>query len=396
MEKATRQQIKEHNRNLVLNNIFEHDRISRAEIARITRLTATTVSEIVAYLIDEGLVVESGVGSSLGGKSPILLSLVEDSRRLIGLDLAHNQFHGAVVNLRGKICSQETVPVGDRTGEDALALVYQILDKLIAAAPQPLLGIGIGTPGLVNPNEGVVINAVNLNWKDLPLAHLLQQRYDLPVSVLNDSQAAAIAEHTYGKRYRDGDHLIVINARHGIGSGIIINGELFQGNGGSAGEIGHIVVVPEGGLPCRCGNRGCLETVASAQALLRRAQTLASASADTQLSRSPHEITLDAIEAAFKQGDPLATQAVLETARYLGMAISSLVEILNIQRIVLTGDMTRFGQAWVDEIEAVMARMSLSAPSRNTRLEIGHLGGNGIILGASAMLVNSYSLLFQG
>jgi len=395
MQKATRQQTKEHNRNLVLKTIFEHTSISRAEIARITSLTRTTVSDIVADLLDEGLVSEIGVGSSLGGKSPILLSLVEDSRCLIGLDLAHNQFRGAVVNLRGRIREMVTLPMNGRNGDEALALVYEILDRLMEAACQPLVGIGVGTPGLVDTSEGVVVNAVNLDWKNLPLAHLLQDRYRLPVYVLNDSHAAAMGEYTYGKGYQSDSSLIVINARHGIGAGIVIDGHLFQGDGGGAGEIGHVVVVQNGGLPCRCGNRGCLETVASVQALVKRAQMLASQSANTQLSRSPQDITLDSIEQAFVAGDPLACQVVLEAGHYLGMAISSLVGTLNIQKIVLAGDMTRFGEPWLDAIRKTIARATLSMLAQDTQVEIGQLGVNGIILGASALLVNNYSLLFN-
>jgi DNA-binding MarR family transcriptional regulator len=131
MQKATRQHTREHNRNLVLKTIIEHDSISRAQIARITSLTRTTVSDIVVDLLDEGLVSEVGVGSSQGGKSPILLSLVEDSRYLIGLDLAHNQFRGAIVNLHGKIREHIAIPVRSTNGEEALFMVYEILDRLI-------------------------------------------------------------------------------------------------------------------------------------------------------------------------------------------------------------------------------------------------------------------------
>jgi N-acetylglucosamine repressor len=395
MEKATRQHTKEHNRNLVLKNIFQRESISRAEIARITRLTATTVSDIVADLIEEGLVSEIGVGPSIGGKNPILLNLVEDSKWLVSLDLAHNQFRGAVVNLRGKIQQLATLPVNDRTGDEALALVYEILDQLIQNINQPLLGIGVGAPGLINTAEGLIVHSVNLNWVDLPLTSLLKKRYHLPVYVLNDSQAAAIGEYTYGKDHQADEDLIVINVRHGIGAGIVINGVLFQGDGGSAGEIGHLVVVPEGGVQCRCGKKGCLETVASAQALIKRVRSLVSQYPGSQLAQNPQRINLETIEQAFINNDPLACQTVLETANYIGMAISSLVGILNIQKIILTGDMTRFGQPWLDEIKKVMSNTSLPEAAQNTRVEIGQFSENGIILGASAIITNNYSLLFN-
>lgn len=390
MKKATQQQTKEHNRNLVLKTIFEHAEISRAEIARITKLTRTTVSDIVTNLIAEGLVEEIGLGSSIGGKSPILLSLVEDSRCVIGLNLAQDQFRGAVVNLRGRLREMVSLPVNDRNGEEALSLVYDILDRLMATACQPVVGIGVVTPGLVNTKEGIVVNAVNLDWKNLPLADLLKDRYQLPVYVLNDSQAAAMGEFTYGGNHQSDDHLIVINIRHGIGAGIIINGRLFQGDGGGAGEIGHIVVVPEGGLPCRCGKRGCLETIASAQAVLKQFRALSGV-----LPAIPPQpgVTLDALEEAFAAGDPLVRRVVLEAARYLGLGISSLVGTLNIQKVVLTGDMTRFGEPWLNAVRESAAQFSLAGLAANTRIEIGQLAEYGIIQGASAMLASNYSLL---
>jgi N-acetylglucosamine repressor len=394
MEKATRTHTKEHNRILVLKTISDHEHISRAEIARLTRLTGTTVSDIVSDLIEEGLVREVGVGQSQGGKNPILLGLVEDSRWLIGLDLAQNEFRGAVVNLRGKLRDAVAVQVVESHRMDALPLVYQILDKLFSGTSRPLSGIGVGTPGLVNTREGLVVNAVNLNWRSLPLSRLLEERYRLPVCILNDCHAAAIGENTYGKDPRMDENLILINVHHGIGAGIIINGEIFHGDGGFAGEIGHVVVVPEGGEICRCGKRGCLETVASVEALIRQAKELTREHADCGLPHNIEHIDLDCIEAAFKAGNPLMCDLVLKTAEHIGVAISHAVGLLNIQRIVLKGDMTRFGDVWLNRIRAVLKDYSLARPLENTRVEIARLGENAVILGAAAVLANNYSFLF--
>ena len=395
MKKATQEQTKEHNRNLVLKILLEHESISRAEIARITHLTRTTVSDIVADLMAGGLIEEVGLGSSLGGKSPTLLSVIDDSRCLIGLDLAPNQFSGAVVGLRGQIREMISLPVNKGVGEEALSLVTEILDRLLKIAYQPVVGIGIGTPGLVNTDSGIVINAVNLDWKNLPLAQLLQERYPFPVFVLNDSQAAAMGEYTFGKSHRNLENLIVINARHGIGAGVVINGRLFQGDGGGAGEIGHVVVVPQGGLLCRCGNHGCLETIASAQAIVKRAQQLAVPSESAPWSSFAKEITFEDVVQAFAAGDPSVCEIVLEAGRYLGHAISGLVGMLNIQKIVLIGDMTRFGEVWLAAIQETMVRTSLNGLAQKTQIEIGGLGGNAVVLGASAHLLSDYSLLFK-
>lgn len=394
MEKATRQYTKEHNRNLVLKTIFAHENISRAEIARLSRLTRTTVSEIVSSLIQEGLVSEVGIGQSQGGKNPILLSLVEDSRWIIGLDLGQNQFRGAVVNLRGKIREMVSTPIDDRDGNEALKQVFQMLDSLIHFSSQKISGIGVGAPGLINSNDGMVVRAVNLNWNNVPLEKLLQERYGLPVYILNDCHAAAIGEKTYSSSFHKNDNLVVIKAHHGIGSGIIVNGSIFMGDGGFAGEIGHVVVEREGGELCRCGNRGCLETVASTHSLIRKARHAIPQHPRSSLPKETNKITLEAIETAFKAGDALACALVLENARYIGKAISSLVGVTNIQTIVLSGNLTCFGEPWLDEIRKEMMYYSLELPLKNTRVEIGELGENATILGAAAVFVNNYSYLF--
>ena len=384
MKKATHQQTKQHNRDLVLRTIFVNETISRAEIARVTMLTRTTVSDAVTGLLTEGLVQEVGYGTSLGGKNPILLSLVADARYLIGLNLAQDKFIGAIVNLRGEIKQTVELPVHSGNGQQALEQVYQILDELLKTEWKPIVGIGVGAPGLINTREGIVVNAVNLEWRDLPLANLLEERYRLPVTVLNDSQATAIGEYVYGEHEPDGN-LVVVNVKHGIGAGILINGRLFQGDGGGAGEIGH-VVVQENGTQCRCGKRGCLETVASAQAVVRRVQT-----------ETGQGSTLDEIRVAFEADDAQVRAAVLDAGRYLGTSPANLIGTLNIQKIVLTGDMTRFGDAWLDSVRHAMQEAALARMAEGTQLEIGKLDYRGCILGASALLLlDDYSLLFTG
>lgn len=395
IEKATQQSLKEHNRDLTLRMIFENEEISRAEIARQTGLTPTTVSDMVSELIQEGLVDEIGVGPSTGGKNPILLSLSEDSRCSIGLDLANDRFSGAVVNLRGMVKDYISYPLNGLDGEEALSLVFRILDHLIQNATEPIFGIGIGAPGLIDPVEGMVINAVNFNWTNLPLSKIVEEKYGLPVQIINDCQAAAIGEKTYIPANRDVENMIVINVRHGIGAGIIINGELFHGDGGSAGEVGHTVVVPENGELCRCGNYGCLETVASAQAIVRKAKLIVKENPQSLLNVDQGNITLEVIKSAFSKGDEYATELVCNSGYYLGMAISWLIGIFNIQKIILTGDMTQFGEPWLRKIKETMKEMSLEKMQKNTRVEIGQLGENSVILGASASLVNDTSLIFN-
>ncbi len=394
-EKATRQQTKEHNRDLVLKTIFAHDTISRAEIARITRLTRTTVSSIVSALLDENLVEEVGRGESLGGKAPVLLSLIPDSRYLIGVNLERTKFVGAIINLRGEIKEKVEIPTNKSDGQEAINLIYRLLDQLLTTNLTPIIGIGVSAPGLMNLKEGIVIKAVNLDWEDLPLADLLRRRYNLPVSVLNDSQAAAIGEYIYGTGHQPNENLIVVNVKEGISAGIIINGKLFQGDGGGAGEIGHVVVQKDG-IFCRCGKRGCLETLASTSAIIRRAKLLAPEAKSSILPKKIEEISLEAIRTTFFAKDALAQEIVFTAGHYLGASIANLISILNIQKIILTGEMIRFGEAWLQSVQDAIHQSSYNKLAQDTTIEISKIESQGSILGAAtAMLMDGYALLFK-
>jgi predicted NBD/HSP70 family sugar kinase len=216
----------------------------------------------------------------------------------------------------------------------------------------------------------------------------------LPVCILNDCQAAAIGEKTYGKDYQQDENLVLVRVHRGIGAGIIVHREIFQGDGGFAGEIGHVIVAPESREVCRCGKQGCLETVASAKALIRQARELARQHPDCRLACNTAGINMDTIEEAFRSGDPLTCELVLQTADHIGKAISSMVAILDIQKVVLEGDMTRFGVLWLDRIRAVIRNLSLDSTLNNIGVEIGGLGEDAILLGAAAVFANNYSYLF--
>ena len=300
MEKATRQQLKDHNTQLVLRTVFQHPLTNRAEVARQTGLTKTTVSEIIANLLEVGLVEETGVGSSAGGKPPTLLNPVARARQVICLDLESKEFRGALVDLTGQLENRINIPAEGLTSEAALKRVFVLIESLLAAADTPILGIGVGSPGLVDAKGERILYSVNLSWRDIPLGPMLQERFSLPVYISNDSQAAALAEYIYGNRPST-DNMVLIKSGQGIGSGIIIQGEIFRGDGFGTGEIGHLRVV-ENGPTCTCGNSGCLEAVASNRALV--AQALQSGRLDpTLIGRPEDEVFLHLVE-AFCQGNP--------------------------------------------------------------------------------------------
>ena len=389
MKKANSQQIKAHNRLLILKTIYNNAKISRADIARTTGLNRATVSVAVTELMKDGVVAEVGIGSSVGGKPPILLSMVDNARYLIGVDLAESEFRGAVIDLRGKIIHRLNLAINGRDGDAALASVYGLLDKLIPLAEGPLLGIGIGTPGLINTRQRVVRNAVNLDWHDLPLGDLLDERYKMPVHIANDSQVAALAEFTFGDG-KNISNLIVINVGRGTGAGIVLNRQLYYGDGFGAGEFGHVAYV-ENGERCRCGHYGCLETVASSQGIVRSARAIAKNDPHSKLYRytaSLEDINMDIVSQAFEAGDDATRTLIAEVGRYLGFAAANLVGILNVNRIVIAGSVTRFGQALLEPIKQEIQRRSLPGLADETTVEITTLGADIVILGAAALLLN--------
>jgi glucokinase-like ROK family protein len=390
-QKATNQQTRAINHQLVLRTIYDRTPVSRAEVARLTGLTRTTVSDVVEQLLSSGLVEEVGLGRSTGGKAPILLQVPEDARYLIGVDVGDTQLTGAIVDLRGTVRQRVERPLDGRNGELALDRLENLLDQLTAAADRPLLGIGIGTPGLIDTATGIVRWAVNLDWRDLPLAERLQQRYQLPVYVANDSHAAALAEFTFGGHdavERPMRNMLVVKVGRGIGAGIVLNGVLYQGDGFGAGEIGHSSVA-DNHRPCRCGSSGCLETIASTRAVVQRVRELAPHAPESLLHRpaNPDGIGFDALADAFARGDQLATEVVTDAAHHLGRSIGALVGAFNIQHIVLVGEMTVFGEPWLAAIRREAHRSALALLADETTIEIGRLESNLVVLGSAALLM---------
>jgi N-acetylglucosamine repressor len=393
--KLTREQTRAHNTRLVLRTIYESPKVSRADVARETGLTRATVSDVVGELIEEGLVEEIGTGPSAGGKPPILLGVAADGRHLIGIDLASDEFRGAVVNLRGDIRHQVTLPLQDRDGEEALALASELIDQLIEAAEQPLLGIGIGSPGLMDATNGVVRRSVNLNWHNLPLRELLEARHNLGVYVANDSQVAALAEYTFGGG-PGVDNLVVIKVGHGIGAGIVLQGRIFHGETFGAGEIGHLTVV-ENGERCRCGNLGCLETVASTRAILGRARGLAENDPRSLLNHYaavPDGITMVTICQALSAGDAGVVGLVADVGRYLGMIAANLVSVLSARRIVIAGTVACLGSPLLEVVREEMMKRALSVIAEEAEIGLSHIGSDIVILGASALVLNRELGLF--
>ena len=371
--KATHAQTRAHNAALVLRALYDLSPISRAEIARLTGLTRTSVGELVADLEADGLARDVGRGRSTGGKAPTLVALVPESRTLIALDLGERTFTAALANLRGEIGTKRSRDVEGSDGDAALRLVHELIEEVRAKARSPILGIGVGTPGIVDAS-GTIRWAVNLDWQDLPLASILAERYDLPTIVANDSRAAALATYLFKGDERP-ENLVAIKIGRGIGAGLILHDQLFGGDGEAAGEIGHVVVEPDG-AQCHCGRFGCLETVASATAVLRQAREAG--------FTAP---TIASLAAAIDAGDDRAVALARAAGRAVGAAIASVTGTLDVRHITVLGSMTRLGAPWLGAIREEAARRSLGPLARETKIEDGGVGEDSTLQGACALLL---------
>jgi len=357
--KVVPEDARRHNRALVLRSLFRAGPLSRADLARTTHLTPPSVSDLVAELLNEGLVEELGRRADQGvGKPATLVGIVPDSRHIVCLDLGDaTAFHGARINLMGKVLDRRTIDREGLTGQDATDLAVELATSLAGDSDRPLLGVGIGSPGLVHP-DGVVLEAANLRWHGEDLASAVAAPLDLPVHVANDANAATLAEYTFGDAHSQ--NLLLVKIGEGVGAGILIDGQLFVGDRFAAGEIGH-VMVDERGERCACGRRGCLETAIAAPVVRRR---IAGASAKEQ-------------------------KRVLEAAgRRLGMALATVVSAFNLDEVVLSGPADVVGEPFRHAALATIRRRMMPALGEHVELRSSSLGDDDVLLGAAVLVLS--------
>ena len=343
-----------HNRALVLRTVFRQGPLSRADLARVTHLTRVTTSDLAAELLAEGLVEELGTRVDQGvGKPATLLGVVPDARLTITLDLSDDErFRAALVDLAGKVLDRRTAERDGRTGAAAVEMALALAADLAAAADRPLLGVGVGSPGVVDP-AGTVLEAPNLGWHDLDLAARLGAGLDAPIHVANDANAAALAELSLGE-HADRS-LLCIKVGQGVGAGVVLDGHLVVGDRFAAGEIGHVVVDPDG-QPCACGRTGCLETAIAAPRLRRRS----------------------------RDGDPRAARTA--AGHRLGEALAPVISTLNLREVVLSGPLDVLDETFRSAaLDAIRARI-MPAVGDHVDLRFSSLGEDDVLLGA-AMLV---------
>ena len=319
-----------HNRALVLQTLYHSGAMSRADLSRETGLTRVTISDLVAEFIADGIVVELGVRETAGpGKPAILIDIDRLGHQIIGLDLSDAEvFRGAVLSLDGDVIERQEVERPARPDGDAVYdAVLELSRSLIAASSASLLGVGVGTPGVVR-TDGVVLSAPNLGWSGFPLEARLGIDLDLPVLARNDANAAVLAEYTFGDARAD---FILIKIGVGVGAGLIAGSQPMLGSRFAAGEIGHVVVGTDGGPQCICGREGCLEAWLSVTRLR------------------------DAIAEAPEEREEILRDAGTRMA----IAIAPIVTALDLSEVVLSGPADLLGGTLIEAATTTLRNRTL-------------------------------------
>ena len=353
-----------HNRALVLQILYTTGAQSRADVARETGLTRVTVSDLVAGLIAEGLVVELGQREDARpGKPATLIDVDRAAFRIVGVDLSeHQRFLGAVIDLDGGIVARAEVDRAGATGERAVTLVIELVRELLQSTTIPVLGIGVGSPGVVDP-LGVVRSAPNLGWSDVALQARLAEEFDLPVHVGNDANVAVLAEH--GSTHLD--DLLLVKIGHGVGAGLIIGGRPVIGGGFAAGEIGHVVVGTDGGPRCACGKHGCLEAWLAVPRLTAQ---------------------LDALDASAPDAASARDEILREAGRRLGIVLAPVVGALNLSEVVLSGPAELLDGALHEATVDTLRMRTMAEHNRDLRLRMTEQAEDVVLRGAAVMVLS--------
>lgn len=362
------------NRQAVLDTIRRHEPIARPEIARLTGLTSATVANIVSDLIKQDIVHEAGLGKSAGGRKPKLIAIVKDSRLVIAVDLAGADKVAALVDVDGRIIRRGSVRLskgGEVAVENVIASVSEVLNAPEARRSR-IVGIGATTPGLVDRDTGTVLKSVGLNWFNVPIRQILQNHFDYPVFVGKDTHVGLMAEEWYGAA-KNVRNAIYVWIGPGIAIGIMLDGRLYTGTTGMAGEFGH-TSIDQHGDQCKCGSQGCIERLASFD-------TIKHLAGSAGLASDPFAI-LDAAEA----GDPKAFGAVQQMGESLGIGVANLINIFNPDLIILGGQIRPCDRKLVDVVKRTAIARSLTEVGSAVTITVSEYGRDAGLVGASALV----------
>ncbi len=380
------------NKSKVLKILHQYGQISRTQIAQLTRLSAPTVTRIIDSLIhSEKLVSTVGRGESKGGRPPVILEFKGTNRYVIGLDWGHTHILGVVTDLHGEVIKRINIHVGasgDFTTDmkQLIALIRRlIIESLIPS--DSLMGIGVAIAGYIKKETNKVQFSSCFGWEDVDVKHPLESEFGVPVLVDNMSQVMAQGELLYGIG-KDVKDFVFVNIAQGIGAGIIINGALFKGFDGYAGELGHIRVSnKQAGHICSCGKTDCLECYASPNGIVERVKELFLDYPESVL-QTVDDINVQSVFQAATLGDDLANDVLTAAADVLGMAIAVLTNVINPEAVVIGGGISFAGQDFIARTREQFDKNQLRSTDRKIPLTESILKDQAAVLGAASLMIS--------
>ncbi|WP_413377312.1 ROK family protein [Alkalihalobacillus sp. 1P02AB] len=376
--------VKQRNKSLILNSIKDSYPISRAALANQTGLNKGTVSSLVSELLEEELILESGPGISSGGRRPVMLLFNQAAGYSIGIDIGVNYVLAILTDLQGKICYEKQIEIHELTFSETTEVLFNVIDDIFAAVPKSpygIVGIGIGVPGTVS-KDGEILLAPNLNWKNINLKSLIEQKYNLPVTIHNEANAGAYGEKKFGAG-QEFTNLIYISGGIGIGVGLILNNQLYLGQNGLSGELGHMTINTDG-PPCNCGSKGCWELFASEKALLQSAKNEGITAADNS------HLSLESLIALAESGDEQTIELIQKLGRNLAIGLNNIINIFNPEQIII-GNRLASLQKWLsEELKIQLDKSSLTNHQANMNLQFSELEKRSAALGVAAFSTENF------
>ena len=379
-------------KNAIIEYLYKQGPTSNPDIARFTKMSSPTITKLVQELINLGIVIDMGIGESIGGRKPNLFGINPNARYIIGVDIDCRMVKLGIFNLANEAVSEIVTYFGNvKDKHQMFTELFSRLDHLLEQTnldKKAFLGIGVSIPGLINSKTGQTYMDLRIDGKKVE--ELFSERYDLPTIIDSDSRVMAIGEQAFGYAKNKKD-VLCLNICDGIGLGMILNGTVYRGKSGLAGEFGHINVVRDGNL-CTCGKYGCLETVASGTALIEQAQAGIKKGQESLISELVNQdienIHVSDIIEAVNKGDIFAIEIINKLGHFLGEALSSLVHIFNPEMIIIGGKVALAENYLINPIENTLNKYTISHIKKDTQVVTSTLQEKVKLLGSVAMVMN--------
>ncbi len=392
MFKQTTRDLRRINRSKALREIYFNGPISRLEIYQHTDMSQGTATNVVADLLREKIVLESGSKDSEGGRPSTLLTVNPSYGHIVGVDVGETAIRASLFDLGFQELDTVSQPLSleENQPEQVVQHIVSGVEQLLIGSEtraDRILGVGIGFPGLVDPAEGVSIFAPNWGWHDVPIGSILEDKLRLPMALDNGAKAMALAESMFGGG-RDVGSLAVLLVGTGVGAGIIEAGSLYRGAMNSAGEWGH-TVLEIGGRSCRCGKKGCLEAYVGPAGIIERYTELARTS-PPDCSGDQKEMLRSIIQAS-REGDASARKVLDDTLNYLSAGIGNLINLVNPQKVVLGGWAgMMLAEEFLPRLDEAVAQYALQQPFKRTEIGICQLKEDAVAEGAAALILEKF------